>query len=255
MKVNSVTVAETFVATVGTAGSANAQNLQFPAEEDLEIICNNLRFTEKVFPNSALMVCPVSHAGLHYISENSEHIFGFRPKDMSKDTLIDFFSMIHPDDLPAVKQCLDFMRGFVPYDPELFRFTTFYRVKNGKGEYLHIKEEKLALKTGENRFLYFMTFSDISETEKFIHVNMDIYKKTNGAFSKISSYNPKQQEKMITPRQNDIAQLIMKGFSNQEIADRLNVSIYTIKNHKRMLFRKVNVKNSMELANYVRQTK
>lgn len=254
MKVNNVTVAETFVATVGTAGSANAQSLQFPAEVDHEVIYSNLRFTEKVFPSSALMVCPVSHGGLQYASENSERIFGFRPKEMTKDTLIDFFALIHPDDLTAVKQCLDFMRGYVPYDPELFRFVTFYRMKNGKGEYLHVKEEKLALKTEENKYIYFMTFCDITATEKFIHVNMDIYKKSNGTFLKISSYNPKQQEKIITPRQNDIAQLIVKGFSNQEIADRLRVSIFTVKNHKRMLFRKVNVKNSIELANYVRQT-
>jgi DNA-binding NarL/FixJ family response regulator len=47
--------------------------------------------------------------------------------------------------------------------------------------------------------------------------------------------------------------LIMKGFSNQEIADQLSVSVYTVKNHKQMLFRKANVKSSIELANYVRQ--
>src|SRR6185436_2017790 len=104
---------------------------------------------------------------------------------------------------------------YVPYDPELFRFVTFYRLKNGKGEYVHVKEEKLALKTEANKYIYFMTFCDITAIEKFVHVNMDIYKKSNGPFLKISSYNPKQQEKIITPRQNDIAQLIAKGFSNQ----------------------------------------
>ena len=81
-----------------------------------------------------------------------------------------------------------------------------------------------------------------------------IFKQVKGKFIKSYTYNPKQKEKNITPRQNDIARLILKGFSNQEIADYLSVSVFTVKNHKKLLFRKVNAKNSMDFANYVRQT-
>jgi DNA-binding NarL/FixJ family response regulator len=98
-----------------------------------------------------------------------------------------------------------------------------------------------------------MVFYNVSAEEKFYGVKLDIFRLGKNGFVKSYTYNPKQATTIITPRQNDIARLIVKGFSNQEIADQLSVSVYTVKNHKQMLFRKANVKSSIELANYVRQ--
>jgi DNA-binding NarL/FixJ family response regulator len=52
----------------------------------------------------------------------------------------------------------------------------------------------------------------------------------------------------MTPRQNDIICLTQKGLSNKEIAEYLHVSVSTVKNHKQVVFRKANVKSSLELA-------
>ena len=102
--------------------------------------------------------------------------------------------------------------------------------------------------------MYLLLFTNTSDEEKYYHVTLDIFKQVKGKYIKSYSYNPKQKEKIITPRQQDIARLILKGFSNQEIADYLSVSVFTVKNHKKLLFRKVNAKNSMDFANYVRQS-
>jgi DNA-binding NarL/FixJ family response regulator len=83
-----------------------------------------------------------------------------------------------------------------------------------------------------------MLFSNVSSEAKFYHVTLDVFKHMKGRFIKAYTYNPKQKEKEITPRQNDIAKLILKGFTNQQIADQLSVSVYTVKNHKQICSRR-----------------
>jgi len=230
------------------------QSDQFRTESDDAVIFNNLRFAEKLFPNNGLMLCPVSHSGSKYVSESCVPIFGHGYETLMKMDIPDFFAIVHADDLPFVKLCLEFIRSCEPYDPETHRFTIYFRVKNSDGKYVHIRNENIAVKTEHNSYLYLMLFSNVSNDEKFFQVRLEVSKNIKGVFSNVYTYNPKQPDKVITPRQNDIVRLILKGFTNQEIADQLSVSIYTVKNHKQMLFKKVNVKNSIELANYVRRS-
>ncbi len=51
----------------------------------------------------------------------------------------------------------------------------------------------------------------------------------------------------ISDREKDVLKLIAKGFSNIEIADKLNLSKRTIDGHKSRLFEKTNAKNAPNL--------
>lgn len=254
MKKDAQTTAHAFVNLFSKENAAQAQLNEFRAEDDKDIVFTHLRFAEMIFPEGGIMLCPISHAKSKYVGINCERIFGHPHDALEKMALTDFFELIHPEDLPAVRQCFGFIKGFEPYDPATHRFVMRFRFKNKKGEYEHVQDENLAIKTSNNTYLYLMVFTNITSKHKFYHVALDIFKQVKGNYIKSYTYNPKQNERSITPRQNDIARLILKGFTNQEIADQLRVSIFTVKNHKKMLFRKVNVKNSIELANYVRQT-
>jgi len=224
----------------------------FKAEEDREIILQKLRFAETVFPDQALTMCPISHPNMSYFSMNCEYILGHPHEKLAGMHISEFFQLAHPEDVPYVQQCFAFIKRLAPFDPTTHRFSIYYRLRNAAGTYFYIRNENLAIATEHNTCLYLMLFSNISRDEKFYHVKLEVSRKSKGKFMPVYTYNPKQEERPITPRQNDIAQLIAKGYTNQEIAAQLNVSIYTVKNHKQLLFKKVNVKNSVELAHYVR---
>ena len=53
----------------------------------------------------------------------------------------------------------------------------------------------------------------------------------------------------ITPREQEIIQLIQAGKTNQEIADQLYISVATVKDHNHNIFRKCGTRNRLELAN------
>lgn len=52
----------------------------------------------------------------------------------------------------------------------------------------------------------------------------------------------------LTSREREVAQLVASGYTNQEIGDRLRISLQTVKNHLQSIFRKLAVANRVELA-------
>lgn len=226
---------------------------EYPAEQDEKILFSNLEFAERLFPESGLGLCPVSHSRTHYLSKNCEYIFGHPHNELTRMGTAELFGLIHPEDLPLVQQCYDHIKNLMPFDPEVYRFVIQYRIRNKTNEYFVIRSENVALRVTEKTYLYMMLYNRATEPEKYHRVKLDVLKKNDGSFSKIGAYYPKQDDKEMTPRQTDIARLVTKGYSNQEIADQLGISLFTIKNHKKMLFKKINVKSSVQLANYLKE--
>ncbi len=61
-------------------------------------------------------------------------------------------------------------------------------------------------------------------------------------------YNPKVGDP-LTPGQADVARLVATGKHNKEVAEILKISIYTVKCQLNFAFRKLGVRNRVELAN------
>jgi len=55
---------------------------------------------------------------------------------------------------------------------------------------------------------------------------------------------------LLTPREREILQLIAEGKSNKDIANLLNLSVYTIESHRSNLMEKLNLKGLPELILY-----
>jgi DNA-binding CsgD family transcriptional regulator len=56
----------------------------------------------------------------------------------------------------------------------------------------------------------------------------------------------------ITDRESEIILSVKKGMSNQEISDKLFISVRTVESHLYTIFQKTNVKNRVQLANLIR---
>lgn len=226
------------------------QYFSFEAETDTQRIIENLAFTERLFPDRVLMLCNRSHPKLQYVGSNCYNIFGFDHEEFKNLDVQNFFALIHPEDLEGLKECFDFISSAEPYEPLTHRFVLHYRLKVKGGRYIHIRDEKAAIKTDTGKYIYFTMFKDITLHEKFFNVKLEVFKQVAGGVLKVCRFNPTHSSHVFTPRQKEIIKLIIRGFSTQEIADTLNVSINTIKNHKQSLFRKVRVKSSVELINF-----
>ena len=231
-------------------GVGEDQYISFEAESDDQRISQTLSFVEQLYPDQVLMLCNRSHPKLQYVGSNCRHIFGFEKEEFQRFRVQDFFARIHGEDVEGLQQCFEFINSAEPYDPVTHRFVFHYRFKCRTGSYIHVRDEKLAIESEKGKYIYFTMFKNISNHEKFFHVKLNILQYNQGDVMKVYTFDPRHADHSITPRQNEIIKLIIKGFSTQEIADRLHVSVNTVKNHKQALFRKVNVKSSVELINF-----
>ena len=57
----------------------------------------------------------------------------------------------------------------------------------------------------------------------------------------------------LTPREQEILQLLAEGYSNQEIADKLVISPSTVHTHRTNLMEKLNLSKRFELVRYARK--
>jgi DNA-binding CsgD family transcriptional regulator len=244
--------AEAFVNFIQASSETQDQYIRFESETEEDKVVSSLKLLEQLFPDRALMLCNRSHPKLHYLSANCENVLGLTDKDFQNLSVHDFFKLLHPDDLRGVQQCFEFINVAEPYDPLTHRFVLHYRFRGKNGKYVYLIDEKLAIKTQNQKYVYFTMFSNAPQDEKFHYVKLDIHQLSKGKLIKVYSYNPRQVDNFMTPRQHEIVKLIVRGFSNQEIAEQLNLSINTVKNHKQLLFKRINVKSSIELASYAR---
>ncbi len=79
----------------------------------------------------------------------------------------------------------------------------------------------------------------------------------------IANINPPEKSKVSTPKSDDtltkreleVLQLVAGGLSNEEIADRLNISVTTVKGHRSNLLMKTGTKNTAGLIMYAIKNK
>ena len=57
----------------------------------------------------------------------------------------------------------------------------------------------------------------------------------------------------LTPRENEVLDLMAQGLSNQAIATRLHLSVKTIESYKEHIKHKLNLTNSAEVTRYAVQ--
>ncbi|TXK74533.1 response regulator transcription factor [Paenibacillus sp. N3.4] len=60
---------------------------------------------------------------------------------------------------------------------------------------------------------------------------------------------------MLSEREKEVVELLVKGYTNQEIATDLHITEVTVKKHLTAVFRKLNVRNRTQLVNsYLKKT-
>ncbi|AYL96199.1 response regulator transcription factor [Mucilaginibacter celer] len=57
----------------------------------------------------------------------------------------------------------------------------------------------------------------------------------------------------LTKREMELLQLIKQNLTNQQMADQLHLSIYTVETHRKNIMQKLNLKNPVELNRFIMQ--
>jgi DNA-binding CsgD family transcriptional regulator len=219
-----------------------------------EKLMESIRFLETIFPDKVIMLCRQNHSRLSYVSACCQEVFGYSEVWFRSITLEENLRMIHPDDVGEFQKCLEKMLAWKTSDHENYRFTLYYRMKTGTGGYCFVQDEKIAIRTDTGKFIFLTLLNNITREDAFTGVRVEVRQKIKDQFVPLAKFIPRQEQGngKLSQRQQEVVKLTSQGLTNKEIAERLNVSIYTVKNHKQNLFRKTKVRNSLALINNLR---
>ena len=214
-------------------------------------IIERIKFIERVVHDAVVVLCGSDR--VHYVSANCKNIIGISHTHFQSLTLEETIDLLFSDDVEGFKRCMEKVMSTTDIKHDKYKFIIHYRMINESGTAVVIEDEKIAVETTPGKYLFITFLRNISSRVVFNGVKLIIQKRIGeNHFKTIDEFYPNSLSNTLTPRQSEILKLIGLGFQNKEIADKLNVSLSTVKNHKQILFKKTNVKNSIQLLSSMR---
>lgn len=189
---------------------------------------------------------------LSHTSPAISEIHGFNTETVSFN---DILGAIHPDDIEFVAKAeataTDFFYKKVGYEKMLSYKTSYsfrFRLKNG--EYALFNHQSLMLSLDDNGGLG----KSLNIHTRIDHLsNLNTHKVSfigfNGepSFMNLNPDEKTQELKEFSKREIDIIKLIGNGLSNAEIAEKLFISVLTVKKHRNNILAKSDSKNTAQL--------
>ncbi len=100
-----------------------------------------------------------------------------------------------------------------------------------------------------------MGFTTILPALVFLYIYLKKYYRENPAFPGEDAQLLEVLAKYdISGREEEIIRLVSRGKSNKEISDALYISLQTVKHHIHSIYRKLSIKNRVQLANFIRNS-
>lgn len=183
------------------------------------------------------------------------NMMGYRPEDFYREGLRMAFQSTHPDDLVLLKKLHQKLFA-IYYETPISRrkdlkFAFNLRVKKADGEYIHILQQTIFLgisDTGEPLF-DFSTVTDITEFVKDNNLTLTVSELDDkGLYGKKYTTHFVHGHAKFTPRQQQIIDLIGKGYTTRAIAEVLCISVDTVKNHRKNILQLAGSKKIVEVV-------
>ena len=174
--------------------------------------------------NANIPICIYKEESFEYVNHKACEIFNYSKEELIGMSLI---NLVYKDDIQYVIDKIN---------------SCFKGIKD------EVNIDFRAIK--RNREIVYLKFSArLVEIESANYLAGTVYNVENVAITGKSSIQRKGVPN-LTPREKDILDCICQGKSNQEIAEKLNISVRTVEGHRNRLLKKSGCKNSVCLAIY-----
>ena len=207
----------------------------------------------RLFASQFLVVFEVWGQQCCYRSSGTARLLGYEAEAL---TLELFYQAIHPDDLAAVMRASLLASEFLQLcGPRAEAggappcFSIDYRLRCQGGHYLHVLRQNfiMAHDAQGHPLATASLFTDITAHKNTVDVRFSLDHPDFASW--LAQRRGKREEDELSSREQEILALILAGETNAGIAEKLFISYFTVKTHRRNIQRKIKSNNiSQRLA-------
>jgi DNA-binding CsgD family transcriptional regulator len=131
------------------------------------------------------------------------------------------------------------------------KFTINYRVRRNDEKYIMLQQELVFTEISCDGYPIadFSTCTDISAYKHDNSLKLIVHKKQGNNYNEVYEYTINEQVDLLTQRQIEILNLLSKGFTTCQIAQKLFLSEETVKIHRKNILHRTGAKNSIQAVN------
>lgn len=237
----------------------NLKNLQQQlTEPDYSLTENLRRFAQSydAIENRPTYILDLYTSDFFFVSQRYLHLLGY-----TANTALDinfFINAIHPDDcwitIDATARFFSFLEDKEPEERLQYKLISDFRLRMPTGEFVRIIEQMTVLQVDSkgNPWLV-MAICDLSSNQNLkTHCGGKIVATLTGEMAEpIGEHCLHSPREKLSKREKEILLLISRGYASKQIADKLQISINTVNNHRRNILGKTGCLNTFEAIKYV----
>jgi DNA-binding CsgD family transcriptional regulator len=209
----------------------------------------------QVFSNQAIRILDTSTMKYLYISESNYNLTGYTPKEIAVGGLkVAYKIMPLVDTLRLVKAIFKVKTALKKFTEEekmraRFSFDARFFCKDGTRKKVLQNCHILQLNHSGDPLILLFASTDISDYKSDTRMNysLSMYDPGNG-FTSILKDSFTEDDCPLSQRELEVLNQTASGFSTKEIADKLTLSLETVKTHRRNMLQKVKAKNTVEMV-------
>lgn len=193
-------------------------------------------------------------------SEDFNRVLGY---DTNLFTMEDFFGIIHPEDLPTFisheKLALKFCLNTPLAKQTRFKIVHDYRVRKKSGSYIRVMQQTVAYELNDacvlKTLIQHIDISTIKTTlESELHfIDIEGLESVHNVQEENVLSSP--QKFQLTKRELEILVLLDQAYNSEQIAEKLFISIHTVRTHRKNLLHKTSCDNTIDLLKKVKNMK
>jgi|GEM_PF-1608467 len=193
-----------------------------------------------------------------YISENFATLTGYSMERLYQDGINYVMGYFHPDDFTHFENITNALLATLRQLPanEILqcRLSYDYRIRYANGVYHRWLQHNIPLTLDENNNIVHgivvISEIDMYKRDNTCYYNVVHYKEDGSRTVLLEANENHTILPSITQREKEILVFTADGLTESTIAQKMGISIQTVKTHRKNLFRKTGVKNSMELVRF-----
>lgn len=190
-----------------------------------------------------------------FVSDSVKQVLGYHKAFLNNSNMAQYLRLVAEDDrlllMKVFADIHDHYQKISLQDKGVYRFDFNYRVQRSDHRFISVVQQIMFLQSSPNGFplIELSLLTDFSTYINNLQIQLQVFKLENGGYEKVTSLQYDDNFDKLTGREKEVIDLLALGLTDKEIADKIEISLHTVKTHRKRIVQKTNSRNSAEAVN------